>query len=92
MNKSDLIKVVAEKTGVTKKDCEAAINGVFEVITDTLAEGEKVVLVGFGTFEVRDRAARVGRNPSTNEKIQIPASKAPAFKAGKTLKERVNHK
>ena len=91
MNKTDLVDAVAKTTKLSKKDSELAINAVLSTITDTLADGEKVVLVGFGTFEVRNRAARKGRNPSTKEEIHIPASKAPVFKAGNTLKERVNN-
>ncbi|NLB51118.1 MAG: HU family DNA-binding protein [Clostridiaceae bacterium] len=90
MNKTDLINAVAAKTELSKKDSEKAVSAVFDVITEQLAEGEKVVLVGFGTFEVRHRAARKGRNPSTKEEILIPATKAPAFKAGKGLKTIVN--
>ncbi|HHV42696.1 MAG TPA: HU family DNA-binding protein [Clostridiaceae bacterium] len=90
MNKTELIDAVARSTKLSKKDSELAINAVLSTITDTLAGGEKVVLVGFGTFEVRQRAARKGRNPSTKEEIHIPASKAPVFKAGKNLKEKVN--
>ena len=89
MNKTDLVDAVAKTTKLSKKDSELAINAVLSTITDTLAEGEKVLIVGYGTFEVRNRAARKGRNPSTKEEIHIPASKAPVFKAGKTLKERV---
>ncbi len=90
MNKSELINAVAEKTQLTKKDSEKAVTAVFDVITEQLANEEKVVLVGFGTFEVRRRAARKGRNPSTKEEILIPATKAPAFKPGKNLKVQVN--
>jgi DNA-binding protein HU-beta len=90
MNKTELINAVAAETQLSKKDSEKAVSAVFNVITEELAKGEKVVLVGFGTFEVRDRAARKGRNPSTKEEIMIPAAKAPAFKAGKGLKTRVN--
>ncbi|HHX30253.1 MAG TPA: HU family DNA-binding protein [Clostridiaceae bacterium] len=90
MNKTDLINAVAAETQLSKKDSEKAVSAVFEAITQELEKGEKVVLVGFGTFEVRHRAARKGRNPSTKEEILIPASKAPAFKAGKGLKTRVN--
>lgn len=90
MNKNELIDSVAKTAELSKKDSEAAVNAVLETITETLAKGEKVVLVGFGTFEVRERKARIGRNPATKEEIQIPASKAPAFKAGKNLKTRVN--
>ena len=89
MNKADLITVVAEKTGLTKKDSEKAINGVFEAISDALVGGDKVQLVGFGAFEVKSRAPRMGRNPKTKESIQIPASQAPVFKAGKALKDAV---
>ncbi len=90
MNKTELINAVAEKTLLTKKDSEKAVSAVFDVITEQLAKDEKVVLVGFGTFEVRHRAARKGRNPSTKEEILIPAAKAPAFRAGKSLKTKVN--
>ena len=90
MNKTDLINAVAAKTELSKKDSEKAVSAVFDVITEQLAEGEKVVLVGFGTFEVRHRAARKGRNPSTKEEIFIPATKSPAFNAGKGLKTIVN--
>lgn len=90
MNKNELINAVAERTQLTKKDSEKAVTAVFDVIAEQLANDEKVVLVGFGTFEVRHRAARKGRNPSTKEEIMIPATKAPAFKAGKNLKMQVN--
>lgn len=89
MNKAELVSKVAEKAGITKKDAEKAVNGVFESIEEALSSGEKVQLVGFGTFEVRDRAARTGRNPRTGEEISIPATRVPAFKAGKALKEAV---
>ena len=89
MNKAELISAVAEKSELTKKDAEKAVNSVISVITDALANGERVQLVGFGTFEVRDRAERKGRNPQTREEIVIPASKAPVFKAGKALKDSV---
>ena len=92
MNKSDLIAAIAEKTGTTKKSAEASLNAMTEVITDALVKGDKVQLVGFGSFEVRKRAARKGRNPQTKEEIKIPASKAPVFKAGKALKDEVNKK
>ena len=92
MNKSDLIAAMAAKTGSTKKDAEATLNAFGDVVTDSLVKGEKVQLVGFGSFEVRKRAARKGRNPQTKEEIKIPASKAPVFKAGKALKELVNKK
>lgn len=87
MNKAELIAAVAEKNGMTKKDAEKVVLSVFETITDTLAAGEKVQIVGFGTFEAKKREPRVGRNPKTNETIELPASVAPAFKAGKSLKE-----
>ncbi|MCL2003853.1 MAG: HU family DNA-binding protein [Oscillospiraceae bacterium] len=90
MNKAELINAVAEKTGTTKKDSDTVISAVFDVIATTLAEGDKVQLVGFGSFEVKKREARVGRNPKTKESINIPASKSPVFKAGKSLKEAVN--
>ena len=89
MTKVELIAAVAEKANLTKKDAEAAVNGALDVITESLKQGEKVQLVGFGTFEVRERGARTGRDPRTNQEIQIPASKAPAFKAGKALKDAV---
>ena len=88
-NKQDLIAKVAEATGLTKKDATASVNAVFDTVKDYLAEGEKVQLIGFGNFEVRERAARQGRNPQTGEAISIAASKVPAFKAGKALKEAV---
>jgi len=88
VNKAELIASVAEKTGFTKKDAEKALNGFMETIKDELVAGGKVQLVGFGTFEVRDRKERQGRNPrNPGETIDIPASKAPVFKAGKSLKE-----
>ncbi len=90
MTKSELIDRVAEQAGLSKKDAGAAVNGVFDAIQGALSNGESVQVTGFGTFEVRDRAARQGVKPGTSEKIQIPASKAPAFKAGKTLKDSVN--
>lgn len=89
MNKTELIAAVAERTGLSKKDAEAAVNAVFGAITDTLKAGDKVQLVGFGAFEVRERAERYSRNPRTKENIKIPASKAPAFKPGKVLKDAV---
>ncbi len=92
MNKSELIAAIAAKTGETKKDAEATLNAFVDVVTNALVKGDKVQLVGFGTFEVRKRAARKGRNPQTKEEIKIPASKAPVFKAGKALKELVNKK
>ena len=90
MNKSDLIAAMAAKTNETKKDAEATLNAFIEVVTESLAKGEKVQLVGFGSFEVRKRAARKGRNPQTKEEIKIPASKAPVFKAGKALKDLID--
>ena len=92
MNKSELIAEVAAKAAITKKDADAAVNAVVDAITAALKKGDKVQLVGFGTFEVRARGARTGRDPRSNKVIQIPASKAPAFKAGKALKETVNKK
>ena len=92
MNKSDLIAAIAAKTGSTKKDAEATLNAFVDVVTDSLVKGDKVQLVGFGSFEVRKRAARKGRDPQTKEEIKIPASKAPVFKAGKALKDLVNKK
>lgn len=92
MNKTDLIKNVSESAELTKKDAEKAIKAVFEEISNALADGEKVQIIGFGTFEVRQRKAREGRNPRNNEPIQIEASKTPAFKAGKQLKDLVNNK
>lgn len=89
MNKAELVSSVAEKASLTKKDAEKAVNAVFAIIEEALAKGEKVQLVGFGTFEVRKRAARKGRNPQTGAEIKIPAAKVPAFKAGKALKDAV---
>lgn len=89
MNKSDLIGSVAEKTDLTKKDAEKAVNAIFQTIEDALARGDKVQLVGFGTFETKERAARIGRNPRTGQEIKIPATKVPGFKAGKALRESV---
>ena len=90
MNKTDLIDAVAEATELTKKQSESAINATLDAIVVALASEEKVVLVCFGTFETKKRAARKGRNPSTKEVINIPASKAPVFKAGKGMKDKVN--
>ncbi|NCU16375.1 HU family DNA-binding protein [Pallidibacillus pasinlerensis] len=89
MNKTELIEAVANATELTKKDASKAVDAVFDTILNALANGEKVQLIGFGNFEVRDRAARKGRNPQTGEEIEIPASKVPAFKPGKALKEAV---
>lgn len=91
MNKSELISSIAEKSGLTKVDSTKALDALIETVEAALVDGDKVQLVGFGTFEVRNRKAREGRNPrNPEEKIHIPASKAPVFKAGKTLKEAVN--
>ena len=90
MNKTELCAAVAAKTGMTRKDAEAAVTAVIDVIGESLKDGEKVAIVGFGTFEVKDRPARKGRNPRTGEEIEIAASKAPAFKAGKALKDIVS--
>ena len=92
MNKSDLITAIATKTGETKKGAETTLNAFVETVTESLVKGEKVQLVGFGSFEVRKRAARKGRNPQTKEEIKIPASKAPVFRAGKALKDVVSKK
>ncbi|GHV06143.1 transcriptional regulator [Clostridia bacterium] len=89
MNKTDLIAIVAEKTSLTKKVAEQAVNAVLDGITEGLTNEGKVQLVGFGAFEVKERSARMGRNPKTKEPISIPASKAPVFKAGKALKDAV---
>jgi len=89
MNKTDLINAVAETTEFSKKDAGIAVDAVFQTIMDSLGKGERVQIIGFGNFEVRDRAARKGRNPQTGEEIQIPASKVPAFRAGKALKDAV---
>jgi len=90
MNKSELIAEMAEKSGLSKKDSEKALGAFLESVVETLKAGDKVSLVGFGTFEVRDRAARTGLNPRTKEPIEIAASKAPGFKAGKGFKDEVN--
>ena len=92
MNKAELVAAIAAKTGDTKKAAELAVNAFVQVVTETLKKGDKVQLVGFGSFEVRKRAARKGRNPQTKQEIKIPASKAPVFKAGKALKDLVNKK
>lgn len=89
MTKAELVAEVAAKSGLSKKDADKAIAGVIDTITETLAKGESIQLVGFGTFEVRDRAARTGINPRTKEKIDIAATKVPAFKAGRALKDAV---
>lgn len=90
MNKAELITSMAEKSQLTKKDTEVALKAFIDSVQEALEKGEKVQLVGFGTFETRERAAREGRNPRTKETIQIPASVAPVFKAGKEFKEKVN--
>ena len=90
MNKAELVAAVAEKTNFTKKDAEVAINALLASVEEALVKGEKVQLVGFGTFEVSERPEREGRNPRTGETMKIAASKAPVFKAGKALKDAVN--
>ena len=90
MNKSELIAAVAAKTGETKKNAEASINALIDVIAESLKDGEKIQVVGFGSFEVRERAERKGRNPQTGKEMKIAAKKAPVFKAGKALKDAVN--
>ena len=90
MNKTDLIEIVAEEADLKKKEAEAAVNAVLCAIEKALIDGDKVQLIGFGTFEVKDRAAKTGRNPSTGEVIDIPASKQIKFSAGKTFKDKVN--
>ena len=89
MNKAELVSAVAEKADISKKDAEKVVSAVFATIEESLAQSEKVQLVGFGTFEVKDRAERTGRNPQTKETILIPAAKVPGFKAGKALKDAV---
>jgi DNA-binding protein HU-beta len=90
VNKTELVAKVAEKAGLTKKDAEKAVGAFTEAVQEALVEGDKVQLIGFGTFETKDRAARTGRNPQTGKAIEIPASKNPVFKAGKALKDAVN--
>ena len=90
MNKAELINAAAEKAGLSKKDTENALNAALDVIAAALAEGDKIQLVGFGSFEVKSRAARIGRNPKTKESIEIPASVVPVFKAGKALKDSIS--
>lgn len=90
MNKTELVAAIAEKAGIAKKDAEKALAAFIDTVAVELKNGEKIQLVGFGTFEVREREARTGINPKTGEKIQIAASKAPAFKAGKALKDAIN--
>ncbi|MBQ9045941.1 MAG: HU family DNA-binding protein [Oscillospiraceae bacterium] len=89
MNKTELIATVAEVAGLSKKDAEKAVNATFDTITAALEAGEKVSLVGFGAFDVKERAARMGRNPRTKEEVEIPATRVPLFKAGKALKDTV---
>ncbi|NLF34872.1 MAG: HU family DNA-binding protein [Clostridiales bacterium] len=89
MNKAELINAAAEKAGLSKKDTEAVLNAAIEAITDCLVQGDKVQLVGFGAFEAKTRAERIGRNPKTKESIKIPASRVPVFKPGKALKDAV---
>ena len=89
MNKTDLIASVAESAGLTKKDTERVLNACLDAITAALSKGDKVQISGFGTFEVKDREARVGRNPHTKEAVEIPATRVPAFKASKALKDNV---
>ena len=89
MNKSELIAAVAAKADLSKKDAEAAVKAVIDSVSEALADGDKVALVGFGTFEVKSRAARTGKNPRTGEAIEIPAAKVPSFKAGAALKNAV---
>lgn len=90
MNKTELVAAIADEAGLSKKDAEKALKAFTDVVTEELKKGEKVQLVGFGTFEVSERAARTGKNPQTGKAIKIPASKAPKFKAGKALKDTVN--
>ena len=90
MNKTELVAVMAEKAQISKKDAEAALKAFTDVVAEELKKGEKIQLVGFGTFEVSERAARKGRNPQTGEEMNIAASKAPKFKAGKALKDSIN--
>ncbi|SDY27789.1 HU family DNA-binding protein [Lachnobacterium bovis] len=91
MNRTELVAAMADKAMLSKKDAENALRAFQEVVVEELQKGEKIQLVGFGTFEVVERAARMGRNPQTKEEMQIPASKAPKFKPGKSLKEQVNN-
>ena len=90
MNKAELVAAIADKTELSKRDAESALKAFTDVVAEELKKGEKIRLVGFGTFEVSERAARTGRNPQTDEEMTIPASKAPKFKAGKALKDLVN--
>lgn len=90
MNKKDLVDQIALRADITKAQAKASLEGFLETVVDALAEGEDVSLIGFGTFTVKDRAARIGRNPQTGEELQIAAAKVPAFKAGKSLKDSLN--
>lgn len=90
MNKAELVNAIANETGLSKKDTEATINSFVNVVTNALENKDKVQLIGFGTFETRERAEKIGRNPQTGAELKIPAATTPAFKAGKTLKEKVN--
>lgn len=90
MNKTELVAAIAEKAGLSKKDAEGAVKAFTDTVAEQLKAGDKIQLVGFGTFEVAERAARTGKNPQTGEAINIPASKAPKFKAGKALKDSLN--
>ncbi len=90
MNKTELVEAIAEKSQLTKKDSETALKAFIDVVTEALKNGDKIQLVGFGTFEVAERAARDGRNPQTGEAMEIPAARVPKFKAGKSLKDAVN--
>ena len=90
MNKAELIAAVAKKADLTKQGAEEAVNAVIDTITEAMKQGDKVQIVGFGSFEVKTRSARTGRNPQTNETVEIPARKAPVFKPGKALKDAVN--
>lgn len=90
MNKVELVNAMAAQSGLSKKDCETALKSFVDVVSNELEKNEKVQLIGFGTFETRERAARTGRNPQTGNILNIPASKVPAFKAGKALKDKVN--
>ncbi len=89
MNKTEMIVALAERTGLQKRDAEKALTGLLDLLTENLVKGEKVQLVGFGTFEVKERAARTARNPRTGESLEVAASRAPVFKAGKSLKDAV---
>ena len=90
MNKAELVMAIADKTQLTKKDAEAALIATIEAVTEALAQGERVQMVGFGSFEVKERAERTGRNPQTGAEVKIPASKSPVFKCSKALKDAVN--